>query len=74
MINLSTLNDGQQDDDDEEKESNVEQNAVKLVGVTGRVYDLITDASTGSHTNIHVEQVTLENTWNTFLVFMFYTE
>ena len=54
-----TLDDGQQDDDDEEEEGDVEEHAVEFVGVTGRVFQLVTDAAAGSHTRVQVEQVTL---------------
>lgn len=56
---LSTLDDGQQDDDHEEEEGDVEQDAVKLVGVSSRVLQLVSNASSSSHTDIHVEQIAL---------------
>lgn len=55
----STLDDGQQDDDDEEEEGDVEQDAVELVGVSSRVLQLVSNASSSSHTDIHVEQIAL---------------
>lgn len=55
----STLNDGQQNDDDEEEEGDVKDDAVDLVLVTGRIFDLITDAAAGTNANIHVEHIAL---------------
>lgn len=54
-----TLDDGQKDDDDEEEEGDVKKDTVELIRVTGWVLDLIPNAPSCSHPNIHVEQVTL---------------
>lgn len=53
------MDDGQQDDDDEEEEGNVKDDAVHFVGVPGRVFNFIADATSSSHSHVHVEQVTL---------------
>lgn len=55
MSLLLTLNDGQQDDNNKEEESNVKEDAVKLIRVTSWVLNLITNAATSSHTHIHME-------------------
>lgn len=54
-----TLDDGQQDDDDEEEEGDVEQDAVELVGVSCRVLQLISDATSSSDAHVHVEHIAL---------------
>lgn len=54
-----TLDDGQEDDDDEEEKGDVKKDAVELIGIAGRVLDLISNPSSGSHSNVHVKQVTL---------------
>lgn len=54
-----TLDDGQEDDDDEEEEGDVKKDAVELIGVPGWVLDLIPNAPSCSHSNVHVEKVTL---------------
>lgn len=54
-----TLNDGQEDDDDEEEEGDVKKDTVELIGITGWILNLIPNASSRSHSNVHVEQVTL---------------
>lgn len=54
-----TLYNGQEDDDDEEEEGDVKEDTVQLVGVAGRVLDLVPDASSGPHSHVHVEEVTL---------------
>lgn len=54
-----TLDDSQEDDDDEEEKGDVEKDAVELVGVTGRVLDLVPYASPCPHPDVHVEEVTL---------------
>lgn len=54
-----TLDDGQQDDDDEEEEGDVKDHAVKFVFIPGRILDLVSDSSSGTDSNVHVEQVTL---------------
>lgn len=64
----STLNDGQQDDDDEEEEGDVKQDAVKLVGVSGWVFQLVSNTTSSSHTHVHVEQIALQRgKWETSL-------
>lgn len=55
-----TLDDRQEDDDDEEEKGDVEKDAVKLVGVAGRVLDLIPYTPSRSHPDVHVEEVTLQ--------------
>lgn len=55
-----TLDDSQEDDDDEEEEGDVEEDAVELVGVAGRVLDLVPYAPPGPHPDVHVEEVTLQ--------------
>lgn len=54
-----TLYDGQEDNDDEEEEGDVKDDAVDLILVTCWVLNLVTNASTCSHTYIHVEHVAL---------------
>lgn len=54
-----TLDDGQQDDNDEEEESDVEQDAVELVGVSGRVLQLISNPASSSDAHVHVEHIAL---------------
>ena len=54
-----TLDDGQKDYNDKEEEGDVKDDAVDLILVTRRVFNLVTDPSTGSHTYIHVEHVAL---------------
>lgn len=54
-----TLDNSQEDNDDEEEKGDVEKDAVELVGVSGRVLDLVPYASPCPHPDIHVEEVTL---------------
>lgn len=54
-----TLNDGQQDNDDEEEESDVKDDAVELVLITIRGFNLITNATTGSYSLVQVEHKAL---------------
>lgn len=54
-----TLDDGQQDDNDEEEESDVEQDAVELIGVSRRVLQLISNSTSGSDAHVHVEHIAL---------------
>lgn len=58
MLDL-TLNDGQEDDDDEEEEGDVKKYTVEFIGVASWVLDLIPDAASCSHPDIHVEKVAL---------------
>ncbi|TNN66590.1 hypothetical protein EYF80_023124 [Liparis tanakae] len=44
------------DDDDEEEEGDVKDHSVELVFITGRVLNFISDATTGAHADVHVEQ------------------
>lgn len=54
-----TLDNSQEDNNDEEEKGDVEKDAVELVGVSGRVLDLVPYASTCPHPDVHVEEVTL---------------
>ena len=55
-----TLDDGQEDDDDEEEEGDVEDYALHLKLVAGRVVDLVADAPPGTDPHVHVEHVALQ--------------
>lgn len=50
-----TLDDGQEDDNDEEEEGDVKKDSVELVGVTGWILNLIPNAPSCSHPDVHVE-------------------
>ena len=63
-----TLDDGQEDDDDEEEKRDVKDDALDLELVSGRVLDLVPDASTRTHPHIHVEHVALEEDVVSFIV------
>lgn len=54
MLEL-TLDNGQEDDNDEEEEGDVKKDTVELIGVTSWVLDLIPNASSCPHPNVHVE-------------------
>ncbi len=54
-----TLNDGQQDDDDKEEEGDVENHPIEFILIPCWVLNLVSYASTCSHTHVHVEQITL---------------
>lgn len=49
----------QQDDNHEEEEGDVEDDPIDLVLVTRWVLDLVADATSSSHTHVHVEHVAL---------------
>jgi hypothetical protein len=55
-----TLNDGEKDDDDEEEEADVEEDAVDLVRVAVRRFDLVTDAAAGADALVQVEHEALQ--------------
>lgn len=56
-----TLNDSQQDNDDKEEESDVKHHSVELVFIASWVFYFISNATAGTHTDIHVEQVALQD-------------
>lgn len=55
-----TLDDGQEDDNDEEEKCDVEDNALNLKLISSGVHNLVTDAPTGTHSNVHVKHVALK--------------
>lgn len=54
-----TLNNSQQDDNDEEEERYIKDHSIKLVFISSRILDLVSNAATSSYTHVHVEQVAL---------------
>lgn len=57
---VCTLDDSQQDDNDKEEEGDVEDHSVQLVFISSWVLDFVSNTTASAYTDVHVEQVTLQ--------------
>lgn len=54
-----TLDNGEQDDNDKKEKRNIKDDPFDFELVSSRIFDLVTNPATCSHSHVHVEHVTL---------------